>query len=279
MPVASTPDGTRLYYEESGAGEPLLLIAGNPNDHHLWDPIRGDFADRYQVLVYDHRGTGQSDKPEDPAAYTTRQFARDATAILDAAGIDRAHVYGVSMGGGVAQWMAIDHADRVGALVLGCASPGGPNRVPPPAWVMEARQNPDPQVWLRTASALVYSPEWGEAHRELVASLNAGMAAVPPTIRQLLNQVSPEHDAWDLLPSISAATLVIHGSDDGMVSVGNAHLLAGRIPGAELHIVQGARHGFFLEYQQESSRVVLDFLLRHSLKDHSVRQAPVAPER
>src|SRR5262245_3599970 len=115
MPVASAPDGTRLYYEETGAGEPLLLIAGNPNDHHLWDSIREDFADRYRVLVYDHRGTGQSDRPEDPIAYTTRQFARDATAILDAAGIDRAHVYGVSMGGGAAQWVAIDHADRVGA--------------------------------------------------------------------------------------------------------------------------------------------------------------------
>jgi len=268
MPFASTPDGTRLYFEESGAGEPLLLIAGNANNHHLWDPIRHDFAERYRVLVYDHRGTGQSDRPEDPSAYTSRRFAGDAIAILDAAGIDRGQVYGVSMGGGVAQWLAIDHANRVGALVLGCASPGGPNGVPTAAWVMEARQNPDPQVWARTSAALIFSPEWSEAHQEVVDSLKVVSANVPANIRRLHNQISPAHDAWDLLPNISAPTLIIHGSDDGLVPVGNANVLAKRIPNAELHVVQGGRHAFFLEYQQEASRVVLDFLLRHSLKDH-----------
>src|SRR5689334_18598655 len=152
MPFASAPDGTHLFFEEAGAGEPLLLIAGNPVDHHVWDGIRGDFADRYRVLVYDHRGMGQSDRPEDPSAYTSRRLAGDALAILDAAGIDRAHVYGVSMGGFIAQWLAIDHAHRVGALVLGCTSPGGPNRLTAPASVREALQNPDTQAWLRIVS-------------------------------------------------------------------------------------------------------------------------------
>jgi pimeloyl-ACP methyl ester carboxylesterase len=265
MPFAVTSDKTRLYFEEAGTGEPLLLIGGNSNSHHLWDPIRKDFADRYRVLVYDHRGIGQSDRPEEPSAYTTRRFAEDAIAILDAAGIDRAHVYGASMGGGIAQWVAIDHKDRVGALILCCASPGGPHRVSPPAWVVEAREDPDPEVWRRVGATLVFSPEWAEAHRDVAASARAD-PNTPAAIRQLHNQISPAHDAWDLLPNISAATLVIHGSDDGLVSVGNGNLLAERIPNAQLHVVQGGRHGFFLEYQQESSRVVLDFLLRHSLK-------------
>jgi pimeloyl-ACP methyl ester carboxylesterase len=269
MPFATAPDRTRLYFEETGTGEPLLLIAGNANNHHLWDPVRQDFADRYRVLVYDHRGIGQSDRPEDPSAYTTQRFAGDATAILDVAGIDRAHIYGVSMGGGIAQWVAIDHADRVGALILGCASPGGPSRVPPPAWVMEARQDPDPQVWRRMGAALIFSPEWAEAHPDVADSSRAD-ANAPATIRQLHNQISPAHNAWDLLPNVSAATLVIHGSDDGLVPVGNANLLAERIPNADLHVIRGGRHGFFLEYQHESSRVVLDFLLRHSLSDDQV---------
>ncbi|MDQ3812029.1 MAG: alpha/beta hydrolase [Chloroflexota bacterium] len=218
-----------------------------------------------RVVVYDHRGTGQSDKPEDPAGYTSRQFARDAVAILDAVGIGRAHVYGVSMGGGIAQWVAIDHADRVGALVLGCTTPGGPNKVPTAAWIMEARQDSDPQAWARVAASLVFSPEWAEAHPEVARAVLAP-EGTPPEMRRLHNQISPTNNTWDQLPLISAPTLVIHGSDDEMVPVGNARLLAERIPAAELHIVQGGRHGYLMEYQEETSRVVLDFLARHPLR-------------
>jgi 3-oxoadipate enol-lactonase len=142
MPFATAPDGTRVYFEESGTGEPLLLIYGNGADHRGWEVVRPDFAARHRVVVYDHRSTGQSDKPEDPAGYTSRQFAGDAVAILDAAGIGRAHVYGVSMGGGIAQWVAIDHADRVGALVLGCAGPGWAKSGP--ATSVDWRSPPEP---------------------------------------------------------------------------------------------------------------------------------------
>jgi pimeloyl-ACP methyl ester carboxylesterase len=123
MPYAIALDGVRIYYEFEGTGEPLLLIAGQANDHHLWDLVRSDFARRYQIIVYDLRGTGLSDKPEQPP-YTTRGFANDAIAILDAIGLKRAHAYGVSMGGAIAQWLGIDHGDRLGALVLGCITAG-----------------------------------------------------------------------------------------------------------------------------------------------------------
>jgi pimeloyl-ACP methyl ester carboxylesterase len=132
--------------------------------------------------------------------------------------------------------------------------------------VVEAREDPDPQVWQRVGGTLVFSSEWADAHPDVAVSARAD-PSTPAAIRQLHNQISPAHDAWDLLPYVSAATLVIHGSDDGLVSVGNANLLADRIPSAKLHVVQGGRHGFFLEYQEESSRVVLDFLRRHPLTD------------
>src|SRR2546421_5513836 len=99
MPYATALDGTRLYFEERGTtGEPLLLVSGQGSDHTNWNGIRGDFADRYRVIVYDHRGTGRSDKPAAPP-YTTRGFAQDAIAILDHLAIARAHAYGISMGG------------------------------------------------------------------------------------------------------------------------------------------------------------------------------------
>lgn len=123
MPFVTLLDGVRLYYETQGSGEPLLLVMGRASDHHGWGAVPGDFAARWQVIVYDHRGTGQSDKPQNPP-YTTRGFAQDAAALLDHLEIGRAHVYGISMGGMVAQWLAIEHAARVGALVLGCSSAG-----------------------------------------------------------------------------------------------------------------------------------------------------------
>jgi 3-oxoadipate enol-lactonase len=132
-------------------------------------------------------------------------------------------------------------------------------------WVMEARQNLDPEAWARVAESLVYSPEWVEANREVVARALVATKDTPAEMRHLHNQISLGHDAWEFLPRISAPTLVIHGSDDGIVPIGNAYLLAEHIRNAELHIVQGGRHGYLVEYQNQASRVVLDFLARHPL--------------
>ena len=114
-----------IPFDVVGDGEPLLLLAGQANSRRWWDPVRDDLAARHRTVALDALGTGAS-TPPDGAEYSTRRFAEDAVAVLDAAGIGRAHVYGTSMGGKVAQWLAIDHPDRVGALVLGCTTPGGP---------------------------------------------------------------------------------------------------------------------------------------------------------
>jgi len=114
-----------IPFDVVGDGEPLLLLAGQANSRRWWDPVRDDLAARHRTVALDALGTGAS-TPPDGAEYSTRRFAEDAVAVLDAAGIDRAHVYGTSMGGKIAQWLAIDHPDRVGALVLGCTTPGGP---------------------------------------------------------------------------------------------------------------------------------------------------------
>ena len=122
----------------------------------------------------------------------------------------------------------------------------------------------DPEQELKQIQLTFYSPVYLEAHPELIqAELQA--LPVPEHALRLHLQAAKEHDAWDLLPSIQAPTLVMHGSDDQRLPTANAYLLAGRIPGAELSIIQGGRHGFMVEKRSEASRVVNEFLARHPL--------------
>ncbi len=265
MSYATASDGTRLYYEEVGAGEPLLLISGQGSDHTNWDGVREDFAQHYRVIVFDHRGTGQSDKPTEPP-YTTRGFAQDAVAILDHLGIARAHAYGVSMGGRICQWLGIDFAERIGALVLGCTTPGNAHGVKRPAEVDASFRNLSTNPGAAMAALLdtLVSPRWLDAHPEFLAQMGA-QKPIPSYAQRLHYLASEGHDTWDLLPTIKAPTLVIHGSEDVVNPTANAPLLANRIPNAELYIVEGGRHGYFVEFREEASRVVNEFLARHPL--------------
>jgi pimeloyl-ACP methyl ester carboxylesterase len=262
MPFATASDGTRLAYEVIGAGPPLLLVSGQANDRSIWNGLREAFADRYRVVTFDHRGTGDSDKPEAPP-YTTRGFAGDAIAVLDELGIERAHAYGVSMGGRIGQWLGIAYPERLGALILGCTTPGNAHGVRRSPHVDPALLSGDPQRMLPYLASL----EWAAANQAFLTTWAAWLRAhpVPPYARQLHFAASEGHDAWDQLPQITAPTLVIHGSADEMNVVANARLLAERIPGAELHIIDGARHVYFWDHAEEANRVVGEFLARHPL--------------
>jgi pimeloyl-ACP methyl ester carboxylesterase len=129
-------DGTVLAYQRHGGGRALVLLAGQANNHHWWDGVRQDFHATHSTITLDYRGTGDSGKPDGP--YSTPVFADDMVAVLDDLGIDRADVYGTSMGGRVAQWLAIRHPERVGRLILGCTSPGGPHALERDAGVRRA---------------------------------------------------------------------------------------------------------------------------------------------
>lgn len=270
MPWATASDGVRLYYEVHGPGaggphvggaEPLLLISGQAGDRHVWDAVRDGFAARHRVIVFDHRGTGDSDKPAEPP-YSTRGFAADAVAILDSLGVPRAHAYGVSMGGRICQWLGIEHADRIGSLVLGCTTPGDRHGVARPAHVDAVLNAERTAKTYRALLELTYTPQWIERHPEL---LTDPPPPIPEYARALHYGASQGHDVWDLLPRIDRPVLVIHGSDDQINPTANAALLAERIPGARLHIVEGARHGYFDEFAAEATSVVLDFLSGHPL--------------
>lgn len=267
MPFAPSR-GLSLYYEEVGSGEPLLLVSGQGSDHRMWDDIRNDFAGGYRVITFDHIGTGQSDMPRDADRYATREFARDAVAILDHIGIERAHAYGISMGGRICQWLRIDHPDRVGALVLGCTTPGNAHGVrrPPEVDAKMANRPSDPDEAFRFLAEQMVSPEYLDAHPEYVEFMRErARNPIPAYCQKLHYQASEGHDSWERLPEITAPVLVIHGTNDHINVTANAPLLAGRIPGAELRYIEGGRHGYFVEFRDEASAAVRDFLARHPL--------------
>lgn len=258
MPYVRTDDGVDLYYETDGHGDrDLLLLAGQANDHTWWDATRPDFAAAYRTITMDCRGTGRSGKP-DTDTYSTRRFAADALAVLDAAGAGRAHVYGTSMGGRVAQWLAADHQDRVERLVLGCTSPGPPHGLERGPEVRRALAVPDPEAARRALVDLMYTPAWTAAHPGPYHTL--GDPGMPAHARRGHLRASNRHDAWDVLPRVTAPTLVLHGTDDRLAPPGNAGLLASRIPGARAHLIDGARHAYFEEFRTIASPLVLDFL-------------------
>lgn len=256
MPHASTEDGTRIAYQVRGSGPALVLLSGQSNSHHWWDGVREDFEDEQTTVSLDYRGTGDSDKPDEP--YSTRGFATDVLAVLDDLSIERAAVYGTSMGGRVAQWLAADHPDRVAALILGCTSPGGPHSIERDNAVRAALARPGTREGRQALIDLMFTPAWSAAHPGRYTVL--GDPRMPPYARKRHLLASNGHNAWDALPDITAPTLVLHGTDDLLNPTANATLLAERIPDARVELIEGARHAYFVECREVAGRAVVEFL-------------------
>lgn len=253
--VARTADGARLAVQVRGEGPALLLLQGQANNHHWWDVTRGDFVSSRTTITFDYRGTGASSAPE--TDYSTRQFAEDAVAVLDYVGVASADVYGTSMGGRVAQWMAADAPRRVRRLVLGCTTPGGKRAVERgrDVTLLLAARDVDARSVL---ADLMYTPAYRLDHPGPYDTL--GDESMGDQERRKHLRASNRHDAWNALPSLTAETLILHGTDDRLAPFANAGLLAERIPNARVHAFAGARHAYFEECRPEASSVVADFL-------------------
>jgi pimeloyl-ACP methyl ester carboxylesterase len=253
-------EGVRLAYDVEGTGEPLLLIQGLGYGRHGWGPAPGMLAQHFQVVVFDHRGFGESDSP--PGPYTTAQLARDALAVLDAAEIESAHVTGISLGGMVAQELVLAAPERVHKLVLCSTTGGGPTAVPMPQQTVELMgraSHLDPEEALQRFVTNALSPD---APAELVEEIVAYRAANPPDPPGWYAQAGAgaEHDAMSRLGEIRVPTLVVHGTADNVVDVGNARLLADAIGGARLELFEGVGHLLPWERPQEFTALVEEFL-------------------
>jgi 3-oxoadipate enol-lactonase len=251
--------GVGLALEVVGAGPPVLLVQGLGYGGRGWGPVVDLLAQDHLVVLFDNRGFGASDVP--PGPYTVSLLAADALAVLDAAGLERANVVGASLGGMVAQELALGHPERVDRLVLACTTPGGPGSHPMPARTIELMAEAatlDPEVAIRrfVENAL------GDPNEELVEQVLAYRRANPPDPAgwNALATAGAAFDALDRVGTIQAPTLVVSGTADAVVDPRNSELLAERIPGARLELLDGCGHLLFWERPEAFAELVRGFL-------------------
>jgi pimeloyl-ACP methyl ester carboxylesterase len=240
-----------INYETYGAGEPLLLIMGFGAPGAAWLPFL-PMLPGFKCIYYDNRGTGSSDAPAD--GYTIAQMADDASNLLDSIGIRSARVFGVSMGGMIAQELTLRHPEQVEKAVLGCTTAGGPHAVRPSderinqlIEGMEAVQSENFEAALDLMMPLLFPEDFIANHPELRQLMMAGLKMAPPPRREVLERTrvgALDFEAYDRLPQIKCPVLVVHGDQDALVPVENAALIKDRIPQAELFIIPGAGHSF-----------------------------------
>jgi 3-oxoadipate enol-lactonase len=254
----------RIGWERHGSGAPLLLIHGLGYARWGWEPVLPGLTERFDVILFDNRGIGDSDSP--PGPYTAREMAEDAVQVLDEAGVERAHVVGTSLGGMVAQELVLAHPERVEKLVLACTTPGGPDQVPMPQRSVEAIAR-FPLLPAEEGYRLVVenalSDESVASRPELVEELVAYRLSHQPPMDGWLAQAAAgmTFDSGGRLGSVTAPTLVQHGTGDHVVDYRNSQLIADAIPASRVELFEGLGHLYFWEEPERFVRSVREFLL------------------
>lgn len=253
MPVAKIGK-LNIHYQVRGLGEPLLLIMGYRGSGFMWgDDLLALLSRYFRVITFDNRGTGKSDKPN--AVYTLPMMADDAAGLLEHLEVQRAHVFGVSMGGMIAQELVLHYPKRVDCLVLGCTTCGGPQATLAPLPVLEKLLAP-PEIpreeAIRRQWPVMFTPEFVKRRPDILDRLTERSLAHPTPLYSAVRQTMAiqRFNTYGRLGQIVAPTLVVSGSEDLLVPPANSHLLANRIPGASLELIPQAGHGFFWEYPE-----------------------------
>ena len=256
-----TSNGANLYWEEHGSREPILLIMGLGASLEAWDRMAPVLAKRYRVILFDNRGVGRSDVP--PGPYSVETMADDAAAVLDAAGVESAHVYGASMGGMIAQELALRHPSRVRKLILGCTGCGGPEAVRAEPEVVaalgaRAKMPREEAMWMMAPYNYDASTPRERIEEDFRSRLSAngsndGYAAQYQAIL-----------AWKgthaRLGSLKMPTLVIHGETDRLVPPDNGRIIARAIPGSRLVMLPRASHIYMTDQTEATASAIMAFL-------------------
>ncbi len=251
-----------LDVERSGVegGPPLLLIMGMSGTALLWgEPFLEELRRDFDVIAFDHRGVGASTRLE--GEITIADMAEDAGALLDALGLESAHVLGISMGGMIAQELALARPERVRTLTLGCTWCGGPQAELTAPGVLqrlsEAMASGDRERAIRTAWEVNVSPSFAadeEAWRSFLELAGRRAVAMPVVLAQMA--ACAAHDTHARLGGLDVPTLVVHGTLDEMLPVANGRLVASLIPGAQLEILDEIGHLFFWELPERSAQLL-----------------------
>lgn len=259
MPLAKAGQ-VELSYERAGDGPPLLLIMGMSGTKHHWgEPLLEQLRRDFDTIVYDHRDAGDSTRTGEP--FTIADLAEDAVGLMEALDVDSAHVMGISMGGMVAQELALAHPERIRSLTLGCTYCGGEGSSFASEGVMRrlaaAMASGDRERAIRTAWEVNVSPSFAVGEEVYATFLQNGLrygVPVPVIMRQM--QAIAGHDTSARLPELRAPTLVVHGTLDEMLPVQNGRMIAGLIPGSRLEIFEDVGHLFFWEDPQRTAKLV-----------------------
>ena len=253
----------RIAWERHGSGAPLLLIHGLGYARWGWEPVLPGLAERFDVVLFDNRGIGESDAPL--GLYTAAEMAGDAIQVLDEARVDRAHVVGTSLGGMVAQELALGYPDRVDRLVLACTTPGGPKAHPMPQQtlgLMAEAATLEPAVALRRFVENALAPATVTQHPGLVDRIMTHRLATAqqPAAWAAQAAAGATFDAYGRLGALAAPALVQHGDEDVVVDPRNADLLVELLPDARLERLPGTGHLFFWEAAERFVSSVSAFL-------------------
>ncbi len=251
-----------MYYEVHGEGQPLLLISGLGDNLNAWASQVPEFARKYRVVVFDNRGSGRTDAPDMP--YSIKMMAEDTAGLMDALRIGKAHVLGVSMGGYIAEELAITYPGRVASLVLATTSVG-PYLVKISilqAWAREALKDMRPLTFFQIMLPFMFNDRSFETPGvlEMAVGTIAGHSSTPPHILARQMTACVEHDARDRIGRISVPTLVLAGKEDPFVPFSLSEELAVSIPNARLVVLDGGGHGFNGATADKFNRAVLEFL-------------------
>ncbi len=265
MPKLKT-NSIELYYEIHGAGKPLVLISGLGYPSWQWHKMGPLLAEKFQVITFDNRGVGQSDKPAGP--YTAQMLAADTAGLLDALGIEKATIVGHSMGGFVAQAMALDFPQRVEKLILCSTNFGGPHHVPvtPEAMKVLSDVTSDALTRFKNGLSISTAPGWSEKNPEMVDEWVKWRVANPiePVHYQAQMAIGlgllPEAASFEhKLERLNVPTLILFGAHDKVVSPANASLMAEKIAGSTVMLFPDAGHFFPIEIAEAASRAITDF--------------------
>ncbi len=253
-----------MCYELKGEGYPLVLIMGLTANMDWWEPrVVDELAEHYRVLLFDNRGAGRTVTPEE-GEFSIPQMANDTAGLMEALGIERAHVVGVSMGGMIAQELALRHPEKVDKLVLCVTFCGGANTVYASQEVLKvlADGSGGADEIVRRALSIMFPEEWLESHPGYLDVFKDCYMRAPITANNMVRQfmATTKLDTYDRLPAIQAPTLVLYGADDILIPPVNSRTIAGQIPGAKVKEYDGAGHGFTAQCAEEFAADLLDFL-------------------
>ena len=260
-------NGCEFYYEVHGQGDPLVLIMGLRRNVEWWYRQIPALSQHFKVIAFDNRGAGRSEKPV--MEYSMRLFADDTAGLMDALDISNGHILGISMGGYIAQELALNHPAKVKNLVLGCTGCGGDRAVIMSPERMEkftANKGLSPEQILRKDMDIYFSDDFVAQHSEKIEEfVEISMRYYQPAdafFRQF--DACQRHDTGDRLKQLAIPMLIMTGDDDPLVPPQNSQVLRDLIAGADLSVFAGGRHCFFIEQADRFNKEAVDFLKDHS---------------